>query len=104
MDVRLLRKYRRIAYNKFLLIEEQAEYPRCRFRRTHNKEELKPLYILCDNGNMMWNEKQMCYQSSRDFNEAQKMLREQRTRYIEYLVVNERIKRCRKVKQRIIKL
>lgn len=98
MDVRLLRQYRRMALNKFYLIEERAEYPRCRFRWMHDKEELKPLYILCDNGNKMWNEKQMCYQSSRDFNEAQKMLREQRTRYIEYLVANEKIKRCQKVK------
>ena len=98
MGVRLLRQYRRMALNKFYLIEERAEYPRCRFRWMHDKEELKPLYILCDNGNKMWNEKQMCYQSSRDFNEAQKMLREQRTRYIEYLVANEKIKRCQKVK------
>lgn len=87
-----------MALNKFYLIEERAEYPRCRFRWMHDKKELKPLYILCDNGNKMWNEKQMCYQSSRDFNEAQKMLREQRTRYIEYLVANEKIKRCQKVK------
>lgn len=98
MDVRLLRQYRRMALNKFYLIEERAEYPRCRFRWMHDKKELKPLYILCDNGNKMWNEKQMCYQSSRDFNEAQKKLREQRTRYIEYLVANEKIKRCQKVK------
>lgn len=87
-----------MALNKFYLIEERAEYPRCRFRWMHDKKELKPLYILCDNGNKMWNEKQMCYQSSRDFNEAQKMLREQRTRYIEYLVANEKIKRCQKAK------
>lgn len=99
MDVRLLRQYRRMALNKFYLIEERAEYPRCRFRWMHDKEELKPLYILCDNGDKMWNEKQMCYQSSRDFNEAQKMLREQRTRYIEYLVANEKLKRCQKVKR-----
>lgn len=98
MDVRLLRKYRRMACKKFFLIEERAEYPRCRFRWMRDKEELKPRYILCDNGDKMWNEKQMCYQSSRDFNEAQKMLREQRTRYIEYLVANEKIKRCQKVK------
>lgn len=100
MDVRLLRKYRRKARDKFYLIEERAEYPRCRFRWMHDKEELKSLYILCDNGDKMWNEKQMCFQSSRDFNEAQKMLREQRTRYIEYLVANEKIKRCGKVKQK----
>lgn len=100
MDVRLLRKYRRMARDKFYLIEERAEYPRCRFRWMHDKEELKPLYILCDNGDKMLNEKQMCFQSSRDFNEAQKMLQEQRTRYIEYLVANEKIKRCGKVKQK----
>lgn len=98
MDVRLLRPYRRMAREKFFLIEERAEYPRCRYRWMHDKEELKPLYILCDNGDKMWNEKQMRYQSSRDFNEAQKMLREQRTRYIEYLVANEKIKRSQKVK------
>lgn len=98
MDVRLLRKYRRMARNKFYLIEESAEYPRCRFRWMHDKEELKPRYILCDNGNKMWNEKQMGYQSSRDFNEAQKMLQAQRTRYIEYLATNEKIKRCQKIK------
>ena len=39
-------------------------------------------------------------QSSIDFDEAQKMLREQRTRYIEYLVANEKIKRCEKVKRK----
>ena len=100
MDVRLLRQYRRMALNKFYLIEERAEYPRCRFRWMHDKEELKPLYILCDNGDKMWNEKQMGYQSSRDFDEAQKMLREQRTRYIKYLVANEKIKRCSKIKTR----
>lgn len=98
MDVRLLRKYRRMACKKFFLIEERAEYPRCRFRLMRDKEELKPRYILCDNGEKMWDEKQMGYQSSRDFNEAQKMLREQRTRYIEYLVANEKIKRCQKIK------
>ena len=91
-----------MALNKFYLIEERAEYPRCRFRLMHDKEELKPLYILCDNGDKMWNEKKMCYQSSRDFNEAQKMLREQRTRYIEYLAANEKIKRCAKVKTKRI--
>lgn len=64
----------------------------------HDKEELKPVYILCDNGDKMWNEKKMCYQSSRDFNEAQNMLREQRIRYIEYLIANEKIKRCQKIK------
>lgn len=98
MDVRLLRKYRRMARKKFFLIEENAEYPRCRFRWMHDKEELKSCYFLCDNGEKMWNEKKQCYQSSRDFNEAQKMLREQRTRYIEYLAANEKIKRCQKVK------
>lgn len=98
MDVRLLCKYRRMARDKFFLIEESAEYPRCRFRWMHDKEELKPVYILCDNGDKMWNEKKMCYQSSRDFNEAQNMLREQRIRYIEYLIANEKIKRCQKIK------
>lgn len=68
----------------------------------HNKEELKPLYILCDDGVDMWDEKECWYKSSRDFNEAQKMLQEQRTRYIEYLVDNEKLKRCQKVKRRKI--
>ena len=98
MDVRLLCQYRRMAREKFFLIEERAEYPRCRYRLMHDKEELKPRYFLCDNGEKMWNEKQRCYQASRDFDEAQKMLQEQRTRYIEYLVANEKIKRCQKVK------
>ena len=102
MDVRLLRQYRRMARKKFFLIEERAEYPRCRYRWMHDKEELKPRYILCDNGEKMWNEKERCYQSSRDFNEAQKMLREQITRYIEYLAANEKIKRCQKVKTKKI--
>lgn len=100
MDVRLLRKYRRMARDKFYLIEERAEYPRCRYRWMHDKEELKPRYILCDNGDEMWDEKKHCYKSSRDFDEAQKMLQEQRTRYIEYLVANEKIKRCGKVKRK----
>lgn len=102
MDVRLLRQYRRMARDKFHLIEERAEYPRCRYRWMHDKEELKPCYFLCDNGEKMWNEKQRCYQASRDFDEAQKMLQEQRTRYIEYLVANEKIKRCQKVKTKRI--
>lgn len=89
-----------MARDKFYLIEERAEYPRCRYRWMHNKEELKPLYFLCDNGEKMWNEKKQCYQSSRDFDEAQKMLQEQRTRYIEYLAANEKIKRCGKIKTR----
>jgi hypothetical protein len=89
-----------MALNKFYLIEERAEYPRCRFWLMYDKEELKPIYILCDNGDKMWNEKQMCYQSSRDFNEAQKMLREQRTRYIKYLVANEKIRRCGMIKRK----
>ena len=46
MDVRLLRKYRRMARDKFYLIEERAEYPRCRYRWMHDKEELKPRYIF----------------------------------------------------------
>jgi predicted nucleotidyltransferase len=91
-----------MACDKFYLIEERAEYPRCRYRWMHDKEELKSRYFLCDNGEKMWNEKQRCYQASRDFDEAQKMLREQRTRYIEYLVANEKIKRCAKVKTRRI--
>lgn len=71
----------------------------------HDKEELKPRYILCDNGEKMWNEKKQCYPSSRDFDEAQKMLRDQRTRYIEYLVANEKVKRCQKVKtKKVMKL
>ena len=45
-------------------------------------------------------EKFITNQSSIDFDEAQKMLREQRTRYIEYLVANEKIKRCEKVKRK----
>ena len=98
MNVRLLRKYRRMARDKFYLIEEKAEYPRCRYRWMHDKEELKPLYFLCDNGEKIWSEKRRCYICSRDLDEAQKMLREQRTRYIEYLVANEKIKRCQKVK------
>lgn len=98
MDVRLLRQYRRMAREKFFLIEERAEYPRCRYRWMHDKEELKPRYILCDNGDKMWDEKRGGYLCSRDLDEAQKMLREQRTRYIEYLVTNEKIKRCEKVK------
>lgn len=89
-----------MARDKFYLIEERTEYPRCRYRWMHDKEELKPRYFLCDNGEKMWNEKQRCYQASRDFDEAQKMLQEQRTRYIQYLVANEKIKRCEKVKTR----
>lgn len=103
MDIRLLRQYRRMARNKFYLIEERAEYPRCRYRWMRDKEELKPLYILCDNGEKMWSEKKRCYQSSRDFDEAQKMLHDQRIRYIEYLVANEKIKRCQKVKTTVIR-
>ena len=91
-----------MARDKFCLAKEEAEYPRCRYRWMHDINELKPRYYLCDNGDKMWNEKKMCYQSSRDFNEAQKMLREQRTRYIEYLVANEKIKRCQKVKTKRI--
>lgn len=102
MDVRLLRQYRKMALNKFYLIEERAEYPRCRYRWMHDKEELKPRYIMCDNGEEMWDEKKCCYKSSRDFDEAQKMLQEQRTRYIQYLVANEKVKRCQKVKRRMI--
>ena len=91
-----------MALDKFYLIEERAEYPRCRYRWMHDKEELKPRYFLCDNGEKMWNEKQSRHQASRDFDEAQKMLQEQRTRYIEYLVANEKIKRCQKVKTKKI--
>lgn len=98
MEVRLLCKYRQMARKKFYLIEERPKYPRCRYRWMHDKEELKSQYFLCDDGEKMWNEKLIRYQSSRDFDEAQKMLREQRTRYIEYLVANEKIKRCRKIK------
>ena len=102
MDVRLLRQYRRMAREKFFLIEERAEYPRCRYRWMHDKEELKPLYFLCDNGEKMWDEKLKGYISSRDLDEAQKMLREQRTRYVQYLVANEKIRRCHKVKTKRI--
>lgn len=102
MNVILLRKYRKMAREKFYLIEERAVHPRCRCRWMHDKEELKPTYFLCDDGEKMWNEKLICYQSSRDFDEAQKMLREQRTRYIEYLATNEKIKRCAKIKIRRI--
>jgi hypothetical protein len=49
----------------------------------------------------MWNEKLRKYQSSQDFDEALKMLIDQRNRYIEYLMANERVKRCRKVKIKI---
>jgi hydroxymethylpyrimidine pyrophosphatase-like HAD family hydrolase len=66
----------------------------------HDKKELMPCYFLCDNGEKMWNEKKYIYQSSIDFDEAQKMLREQRTRYVEYLVANEKIKRCGMIKKK----
>lgn len=103
MNVRLLRKYRRMACKKFFLIEERAEYPRCRYRWMHDKKELMPSYFLCENGEKkIWDEKNKCYQSSMDFDEAQRMLREQRTRYIEYLVANEKIKRCQKIKTKRI--
>ena len=98
MDVRLLRKYRRMACKKFFLIEEVAVYPRCRYRLVHDKKELLPCYFLCDNGDKIWDEKNKCYRSSIDFDEAQRMLHEQRTRYVEYLVANEKIKRCQKIK------
>ncbi len=87
-----------MAKNKFYLIKEEAEYPRCRYRWMHDKEELKPRYYLCENGEKIWNEKKQCYQSTRDYDEAQKMLREQRVRYIKYLIANEKICRCEKVK------
>lgn len=102
MNVILLRKYRKMAREKFYLIEERALHPRCRYRWVHDKEELKPTYFLCDNGDKVWNEKHICYQISRDFNEAQKMLREQRTLYIEHLACIEKLKRCKKVKIRRI--
>lgn len=98
MDTRLLRKYRRMANNKFYLAKEEAEYPRCRYRWMHDKEELKPRYYLCENGEKIWNEKKRDYQATRDYDEAQKMLREQRVRYIVYLAANEKVKRCQKVK------
>lgn len=101
MDIRLLRQYREAACNKFSLIKEEAEYPRCRYRFLHDKKELQPTYYLCENGSKMWNEKLRKYQSSQDFDEALKMLIDQRNRYIEYLMVNERVKRCRKVKIKI---
>ena len=50
-----------MAREKFFLIEERAEYPRCRYRWMHDKEELKPRYIMCDNGEEMWDEKKRCY-------------------------------------------
>lgn len=102
MDVRLLRKYRRMARDKFYLIEVSAEYPRCRYRWMHDKEELKPIYFLFDNGKKIWSEKQKGYVSSRDLEEAQKMLHDQCVRYIEYLVANVKIKRCQKVKTKRI--
>ena len=98
MDVRLLRQYRRMAREKFFLIEARAEYPRCRYRWMHDINELKPLYYLCDDGERMWNEKKQRYQCTRDYDEAQKMLREQRVRYVEYLVANEKVRRCGKIK------
>ena len=100
MDIRLLKKYRRMARDKFYLIEESAEYPRCGYRFLHDKNELKPCYFLLDNGEKMWHEKMRCYQYSRDLEKAKQMLREQRVRYIKYLAANETIKRCRKVKTR----
>lgn len=57
MDIRLLRKYRQMARDKFYLEKEEAVYPRCRYRWMHDREELKPQYFLCDNGERMWNEK-----------------------------------------------
>lgn len=98
MNIRLLHKYRKLANNKFYLIKEEAQYPRCRYLWTHDKDELEPRYFLCENGEKIWNEKKQDYQASRDYEEAQKMLREQRVRYIEHLAINERVKRCRKVK------
>lgn len=98
MKTQLLRRYRRMANEKFYLEKDEPEYPRCRYRWFHDKEEMKPRYFLCDEGERMWNEKKRGYQSSRDYDEAQKMLREQRVRYIEYLVANEKIWRCGKIK------
>lgn len=102
MDIRLLRKYRRMANEKFYLAKEEAKYPRCRYRWMHDINELKPRYYLCEDGEWIWNEKKRCYQSTRDYDEAQKMLREQRVRYIKYLAANEKIRRCAKVKMRRI--
>ena len=87
-----------MALNKFYLIEERAEYPRCRYRWMHDKEEMKPRYFLCENGEKIWNEKNRDYQATRDYEEAQKMLRKQRVRYIEYLAINERLKRCQMIR------
>lgn len=98
MKTQLLRQYRRMANEKFYLVKEEAEYPRCRYRWMHDINELKPRYYLCDDGERMWNEKKRCYQCTRDYDEAQKMLREQRVRYIVYLVANEKIRRCGKIK------
>lgn len=100
MDIRLLRKYRNMANSKFYLIVEEAEYPRCRYRITHDNEEMKPRYFLCEDGEKIWHEKNRGYQATRDYEEAQKMLREQRVRYIGHLAINERIERCQKVKTR----
>ena len=100
MNTRLLRKYRQEACDKFYLIEERAEYPRCRYRMLHDKNELTPLYYLCDNGEKIWNERMQRYQASRDLAEAQRMLTKQRVRYIEHLVAIERLKRSEKVKRR----
>jgi hypothetical protein len=87
-----------MACKKFFLTEEVAVYPRCRYRWLHDKKELMPCYFLCEDGEKIRDEKKHIYQSSTDFDEAQKMLREQRIRYIEYLVANEKIKRCQKIK------
>lgn len=92
-----------MANNKFYLEKEEAVYPRCRYRWMHDEEELKARYFLCDDGERMWGEKAKGYISSRNYEEAQKMLREQRVRYIEYLVANEKIRRCHKTKTTVIR-
>ena len=68
----------------------------CNFK--NDKEELNPRYFLCEDGEKIWNEKKKDYQATRDYKEAKKMLQEQRIRYIKYLVTNEKISRCQKIK------
>lgn len=84
-----------MARKKFFLIEERAVYS--------DKKELMRCYFLCDNGKKIWIEKNYIYKSSLKFDEAQKLLREQRTRYVEYLAANEKTKRI-KIKEKRLKL
>lgn len=95
MDVRLLRRYREMARKKFFLIEEREVYS--------DKKELMTCYFLCKDGKKIWIRKNYIYQCSLEFDKAQQLLREYRTRYVEYLVANEKTKRT-KVKQKRLKL